>query len=118
MYAGWHAALKWVDPPAGIPDLRHYGKEFMVGAAIFMSRKTFRTLVENIHLVEQHIIDDVSIGLAMNKLGIGATSLNYVLNIGGRDLKVINKYKIDHDRKQDVVNMTRDAAILLARQSV
>lgn len=59
--------LQWANPCCGIRDSTHFGTSFANGTSIMFSKEGSKCLVDNQHLIDKSIIDDVAIGIFMKK---------------------------------------------------
>lgn len=67
-YGGGHILnLKWLDPRCGIVNKKYFNQEYVSGTAIVMSHKAFNYLLGNKDNIDYTIIDDLSIGVLLNK---------------------------------------------------
>ena len=76
-YGGYQWNLDYFFPNNPDPTLR--GLQFMSGTCIIMSQQLVQQIISNVHLIDQTVIDDVSIGkLVTRSLNINPTALNHI----------------------------------------
>jgi hypothetical protein len=76
-YGGPVSQIAWIDPRGGIHDGRYFGFRFVVGYAIILSPAAYRLLINNKHVVNTSIIDDVAIAEFFKNHGIPQIDLGY-----------------------------------------
>jgi hypothetical protein len=59
--------LSYIDIPAGITDNTYFGTEYAAGTSIIISKNIVNEIVHNKDKLVYNIIDDVSIGILINK---------------------------------------------------
>jgi len=67
--------LQWLDINAGIIDNKHFNTYFASGTNIILSKNGYKLLLDNVHLIDLSIIDDVSIGVLFKTLNINYTNI-------------------------------------------
>jgi len=67
--------LKWLDINAGIIDTKYYNSYYAAGTNIILSKKGYKLLLDNVHLIDFSIIDDLSIGVLFKTLNINYTNI-------------------------------------------
>jgi len=112
--------LKWIDEPAGIIDTRHFFTPYVSGTSIIFSKEGYKLLINNTHLIDKTLIDDVAIGVFFKTINIQLTNLSYnnnrhidvpenlkyydinnILN----DNFIVYRNRHDTDRNEDANNM-------------
>lgn len=68
--------LNWLDIPSGIIDNKHFNTYFASGTNIILSKNGYKLLLDNVHLIDNFIIDDVSIGILFKILNINHTNID------------------------------------------
>lgn len=112
--------LKWIDEPAGIIDTRHFFTPYVSGTSIIFSKEGYKQLLNNIHLIDKTLIDDVAIGVLFKTINIPLTNLScnnnrhYDVEIDLKNININNilnnniivyRNRNDIDRNIDVNNM-------------
>jgi hypothetical protein len=82
-YGGPVSQIAWIDPRGGIHDGRYYGFRFVVGFAIILSPAAYRLIINNKHVVNTSIIDDVAIAEFFRDQGIPQIDLGYGVRENG-----------------------------------
>ncbi len=93
-YGGMHVfTLSWLCPRSGVHDATYHGTQFASGFCILWNAATFARMMRDgqAHL-DYTLIDDVAIGVMMQRMRIASTSLAltsagtpqlYIYNVGG-----------------------------------
>ena len=115
------------DIPYGIIDNKHFNTPFASGTNIILSKKGYELLIDNSHLLDRTIIDDVSIGILFKKLNIGFNHIPnkfVVVPILSNDLnsfkKILEKKYIVYrnhnggNRRNDVLQMNILTELLMS----
>ena len=109
--------LNTIDVRGGIVDQRWFGYKFVHGTGIVMSRRVCELLTARNAQVDKSLIDDVSIGVFLNRHGISPHSFEdegfcYKINdptYGPNTIFYRNRHFHDQAREHDLSNMTKIA---------
>ena len=103
MYAGGLIHnLQWANPHCGIHDRTHFGTLFANGTSITFSKEGLKYLIENQHLIDQSIIDDVAIGIFIKE----HVPESYPPNvIGNNAFKTMNTTYLKNDEVKELNNI-------------
>lgn len=97
--------IKWTDPNAGITDV-HYDTPYAQGTNIFLKRNVVDKLLADENLIDCNVIDDVSLGYTMTRLGITLHDFGKQLYSTNENNPSSNniffRNKRDHNRYEDV----------------
>jgi hypothetical protein len=66
-YCGNIIKLKWIDEDCGIIDETYYNEKYASGTSIILSNRAVNYLINNKNNLDNTIIDDISIGVLLNK---------------------------------------------------
>lgn len=66
-FCGDTIKLKWINRKSGIINRKYFGNTFIFGTCIILSRNAYTYLIDNKDKIDYSIIDDVSIGIILNK---------------------------------------------------
>ena len=66
--------LCWLDRPSGIIDNTYFNTTFASGTNIILSKNGCKLLIDNSHILNKTILDDVSIGILFKQLNIKCDS--------------------------------------------
>ena len=119
------------DVPSGIVNYKHFGTKFCSGTNIILSKRGYKLLMDNLHLIDKTIIDDVAIGIVFKELNIKLSNLSFnhnrYCNIPPNNLLtkyindvISNKFIVyrnrnDFNRNDDVINMEFLTKVLIAK---
>lgn len=104
----------WLDPDNGIDDERYAGIPYPSGTSMIFSRKLFNEMYTKFALIDEEVIDDVSIGKLV-KLTLPQYELTdysdtffdgNIINVTGNEDIIFYRNK-SNSRNQDLVNMKK-----------
>ena len=123
--------LTWFDIPSGIIDTKYHNIHYIAGTCIILGKSGFQLLMDNLHLIDKTIIDDVAIGVIFNSLNIILTDLSLEKNkhyaVPPNNLLtnciddainnnfIVYRNKNDNDRNDDVNNMELITNVLISK---
>jgi len=107
--------LTWLDPGSGIHTREFFGTQFASGTNIIFNRKGVDYLLEHKDLLRRDIVDDVSIGILMNRVSKGIQLSTPLIVNDSKSLGVMyrNRLHMNIDRGTDIERMKEIVAMLL-----
>jgi hypothetical protein len=108
IYGGSIITLNWLDTLGGITEETYPSvaqTRYPQGTGIVMSRDVCTYLVENKHLLDMRIVDDVAIGNMLNKKYTINFDEMYVTNFDGVKLNTVFYRNKSEDRQNDIDRM-------------
>jgi hypothetical protein len=115
VYGGHVWNLKWEDSYSGISKeilKKYYNMQYVSGTSIILSRDNCVFLINNQHLLEDNIVDDVAIGSILSHKQLPNLFLNFQSGPLKDDNVVFFRFKNENDRKNDFFRMIKQYEII------